>query len=108
MKVQKIDRNMILLYMPRGGQAGLIQAWYQGQHQWVEFRGPAFTDWDPAAPVSPFEIAHDTLLGMHCTVLHQDSILALVRGKHSDFEAMEQLMAAETPKFQAPADYVGH
>lgn len=99
---------MIMLYMPQGGQAGVIQAWYQGQHAWVEFRGPAFTDWDPDQPMSAFQTAHDSLLGMHCTVLHQDSILALIRGRHSDFEAIEQLMQAEkTLVFQRPADYVG-
>jgi hypothetical protein len=102
----KLDRNTILLYMPRGGAAGMIQAWYSGERSWVEFRGPAFSDWDPAVAASPFQIAHDSLLGMHCTVLHQDSVLALVRDKHSDFNALEQLMAAEQPHYTPPLDAV--
>jgi hypothetical protein len=101
----KINHDMILLYMPQGGQRGVIQAWYQGDHSWVEFRGPAFSDWDTDAPASPFQIVHDSLLGMHATVLHQDSILALIRRKHSDFSSIEQLMlAGKSLIFQAPID----
>lgn len=90
----KIDTNTILLYMPQGGQAGLIQAWHAGDFSWVEFRGPAFSDWD-TDKISDFQIVHDSLLGMHATVLHQDSILALVRGKHSDFDAIQALMQSD-------------
>ena len=81
-----------MLYMPHGGESGVIQAWYQGDHSWVEFRGPAFTDWDPEIPPSAFEHVHNRLLGMHCTVLHQDQILVLIRGRHSDFELIEEAM----------------
>lgn len=100
----KIDTNTILLYMPRGGQAGLIQVWYAGDHSWVEFRGPAFLDWEPSN-MSAFQIVHDSLLGMHATVLHQDSILAVVRGKHSDFDAIEALMRSDLAQMgQRPCD----
>ena len=102
----KVDRDVILIYMPRGGSAGMIQAWYQGDHSWVEFRGPAFADWDPTMQPSAFQIAHDSLLGMHCTVLHQDSVLALMRNKHSDFDAFERLMAAEVPCYEPPEDAI--
>lgn len=108
MKHQKIDRDMIMLYMPQGGEAGVIQAWYQGQHSWVEFRGLPYSHWGENDEPSAFQIVHNSLLGMHCTVLHQDSILALIRGRHSDFDAVEQAMLAEkTLIFQRPADYVG-
>ena len=106
MKHQKIDRDYIMLYMPQGGEAGLIQAWYQGQHQWVEFRGPPFSQWIPTDSPSAFEIVHDSLLGMHCTVLHQDSVLALIRGRHSDFDAIERCLLAEQLQFTAPQDYM--
>lgn len=91
----KVNKDIILLYMPEGGQAGLIQAWYQGDHAWVEFRGPAYTDWGPALPPSAFEQCHNRLLGMHCTVLHQDQILALIRGRHSDFDLIEEAMNSD-------------
>lgn len=103
----KIDRNTILIYMPAGGTQGMIQAWFSGDRSWVEFRGPAFSDWEPGTNPSPFQIAHDSLLGMHCTVLHQGSVLAIIRDRHSDFEAIEQLMATENPVMnQYPADYI--
>jgi len=103
----KVNKDIILLYMPEGGQAGLIQAWYQGDHAWVEFRGPAYTDWGVHNKPSPMEIIHDSLLGMHCTVLHQDQILAVKRDMHSDFAAVEQLLLAEKELiFQRPTDAV--
>jgi hypothetical protein len=107
MKAQKIDKDYIMLYMPHGGESGVIQAWYQGDHSWVEFRGPPYSQWLYKEPKSPFQMLHDSLLGMHCTVLHQDQILALIRDRHSDFNAIEQLMQSEKVlKFQRPADYV--
>jgi hypothetical protein len=102
----RVDKDTILLYMPQGGEQGMIQAWYAGQRSWVEFRGPRFSEWEPTLEPSAFEIAHDCLLGMHCTVLHQDSVLALVRGRHSDFDAIERAMAAETARYEPPDDAV--
>ena len=84
----------------------MIQAWFQGERSWVEFRGPKFSLWEPKDQPSAFQIAHDSLLGMHCTVLHQDSVLALIRGRHSDFEAIEKLMASEQPVWRPPEDFV--
>jgi len=106
MKTIKINHDIILLYMPAGGQMGMIQAWFQGDHSWVEFRGPKFNDWDPDVAASPFQIIHDSLLGMHCTVLHQDSILALTRDRHSDFPAIEKLMRSKNPIFVPPEDFI--
>lgn len=100
----KVDKNTILLYMPNGGQAGVIQAWYSGDHHWVEFRGPSFNEWGTDL-LSPFQIIHDSLLGMHATVLHQDSILAIIQSRHSDFNAIDQLMKLEKDLiFHKPAD----
>ena len=103
----KKSRDTILLYMPAGGEAGVIQAWFQGSATWKEFRGPAYSQWHPGDLPSDFEILHNSLLGQHATVLHQDSVLALIPEKHSDFAAVEQLMLAEKRlHFQAPADAV--
>lgn len=89
-----MTKKIICLYMPDGGEAGVIQAWLAGEHKWVEFRGAPYSQWR-VGEVSPMSALHDALEGMHATVLHQDSILAVHEG-HADFGwVMELFRKAE-------------
>jgi hypothetical protein len=83
-------RREILLYMPHGGEDGVIQVWYPGDPKWIEFRGPPYSQWDPDE-ASPMQQIHDALEGWHATVLHQDEILLLHDG-HPDFERVLRLV----------------
>lgn len=80
----------IHLYMPDGGEAGKIQAWFAGQASWVEFRGPAYSQWGDDDG-GDFQSVHDALEGWHTTVLHQDQILTLL-DRHSDYDAICRLL----------------
>lgn len=83
-------KNSILLYMPNGGEDGVIQAWYVGRHQWVEFRGPKYSKWH-AGSHSRMQEIHDAMEGWHTTVLHQNEVLML-HPKHPDYAAVKRLV----------------
>lgn len=79
-------KETIHLYMPDGGQDGVIQAWLGSwpEWRWVEFRGPPYAAWDPYA-TSNFQCIHDALPGWHACVLHTDQVLDVLP-KHPEYE----------------------
>lgn len=87
------DRRNILLRMPDGGQAGYIEAWFQGDDSHIEFRGLPYTMWHAPEPEPGnwFRRIHDALEGWHSTVLHQQQTLML-HPRHPDYDAVYNLM----------------
>ena len=85
-----METRTLLLYMPDGGQQGVLRAWFSREQSWVEFRGRPHTEWDSEAQ-DPFQAAHDALEGWHSTVLHQDEVLALFP-KHPDYHRIAEMM----------------
>lgn len=82
--------NSILLYMPNGGESGVILAWYLGDDTWIEFRGPKYSTWHLGSH-SRMQDIHDALEGWHATILHQDGVLML-HPKHPDYIRVHRLM----------------
>lgn len=80
------------LYMPDGGERGVILAWFagHGEHEWVEFRGRPYSRWAPGED-SPMAALHDSLEGWHATVLHQDVVLTLL-DRHPDYRIVRELV----------------
>ncbi len=84
----------LLLYMPHGGEHGVIQVWHDGRvegRKWVEFRGPPYSQWHKHPGVSPMQRVHDALEGWHSTVLHQDSVL-MIGSHHPDYHAVKKMV----------------
>jgi hypothetical protein len=80
----------IHLYMPDGGEAGIIQAWFAGSRKWVEFRGAPYSRWD-GENGGAFQAVHDALEGWHATVLHTDQRLDLL-DTHPDYLRVRAMM----------------
>jgi len=87
---KKAKEGMIVLYMPDGGERGLIQLWWQGVRSWVEVRGRPYSQWE-AGEDTPFSRLHDTMEGWHTTVLHQDSTLVILP-THPDYDRVRVFM----------------
>lgn len=77
--------------MPDGGQSGRLDVWFQGDKSHLEFRGRPYTEWEDEATDDWFQRAHDCLEGMHSSVLHTDSVLAILP-RHPDYERIVALM----------------
>lgn len=84
----------INLYMPDGGERGVILAWFAGHgaHEWVEFRGRPYSKWGPEEG-SPMAMIHDCMEGWHTTILHQDEVLT-IHEKHPDYPAVRRMVDA--------------
>ncbi len=82
----------ISLYMPDGGERGVILAWFagHGEHEWVEFRGRPYSAWAPGEG-TPMSRLHDAMEGWHATVLHQDAVLTLLE-RHPDYGRVRGMM----------------
>ena len=83
-------QKMICVFMPDGGERGLIQLWWQGRHNWVEARGRPFSQWDESEDTA-FSRLHDGMLGAHTSVLHTGDVL-VVLPKHPDWEFVAQFL----------------
>ena len=83
----------ILLYMPNGGTEGVINAWFQGEHSHVEFRGNPYHLW-ACNENTPMAQVHNSMAGMHSTVLHTDDVLALLP-RHPDYEVVRRMLEEE-------------
>lgn len=77
------QRN-ILLYMPDGGEAGMIQVWFEKERSWVEARGRPYSVWEEGED-TPFSRLHDGMPGWHTCVLHTNCVLAILP-RHEDYE----------------------
>ena len=79
-----------------GGTAGdfdvALDVWFQGDKSHLEFRGRPYTEWEGDAADDWFQRAHDCLEGMHSSVLHTDSVLAILP-RHPDYDRIVALMA---------------
>jgi hypothetical protein len=64
----------IRLYMPRGGEDGVIIAWDE-HRRCVEFRGPPYSQWHPnTSPDSPFYRLYSSLRTVNISDLHNGEL----------------------------------
>ncbi len=85
--------KVINLYMPEGGELGLIVAWYADDPDWIELRGSPYSQWDEKTN-HPMKQVHDAMEGWHTTVLHQDSVLTLL-SSHPDYVVVKKLIDSQ-------------
>lgn len=70
-----MERSIIHLYMPNGGEDGCIQLWYVDDDKWVEVRGKPYSLWQPYFEQTPFRELHDGVSGWCRAWLHADQIV---------------------------------